>query len=965
MRFIPTGALGLCSLIVISVSYFASVDISHSLSPQGCRMSWMNPAYVVQDKFDLSWTSFSQRYSLWLYREDGWDSEVRGVPVLFIPGNAGSSRQVRSIASSAARQFYTSPGTVAPEFASRSLKPLDFFAVEFNEDLSAFHGPTLESQTQYTSRAIDYILSLYPSNTTIILMGHSMGGIVATSLLPSPYISTIITMSTPHTLPPARFDSRIDAIYRKNKEVLEHNPIPILSLCGGATDMMIPSESCVLPGTRADNVLRRTVFTSALEGAWTGVGHREMVWCHQVRWRVARAILEAEVSASLFEKAIVLDRWLRDGHTLPSVMVTPENEITLADRTTYEVLPGNVPLILRDPRGSRTYLLPAPKGLHSNTTATLVLYVSRGTIPPVSPQNPIPLQVTVSICTSSSIISGTGPKCIPKIPYSLRLIPNPNTGAVFPVPGEGTDESEGVVLYEADLPEFDNTNDEKWVGVHVAGADGRGWVVGGFASKEVTYSNSSILSLLLGSTTVFLPDRHTLHTRFTFPKLPSSALIVYRITPKLSIDGPPCSGPLLSPLILHRSQPLETHYFPVRSLNGRILLHSHHAAPYIPRDTYFVPRTLDFSIYSSGFTGCEKDLIGFVIDVDWSATLGRWASRYPTTLVSWAIGVVATLVLGAWHTNDTTGAVPTVQDSLNLYGRKTIRKLLLFSLICSVLPLPAAYYLGNSGEILFAPIAPLLLLVASGLVCISWWFLVILMWPIGSLGRSIFGRRREDFRVHRSTVVSMCLIFALIFLLVPWQVAYLGCWVIHLYTCASLNQPDSFPGGSLTPGVAAIPLIRVHDTDADSEDDSQTVPVRDEQYRINNRNHNMHLLLLMTWLLPLAAPVLAVWVRTLFTAGFTTPFDGDHNFLNVAPFLILVDFASWNAGPLFERQSFEEMLSVRWCLALLAGTAFFIGPRHAYSIFDAAKITIGLITIIRVGRRYWGGRSWSVAESVR
>ncbi|KAG1782508.1 hypothetical protein EV702DRAFT_386529 [Suillus placidus] len=28
--------------------------------------------------------------------------------------------------------------------------------------------------------------------------------------------------------------------------------------------------------------LRRTVFTSALEGAWTGVGHREMVWCHQM-----------------------------------------------------------------------------------------------------------------------------------------------------------------------------------------------------------------------------------------------------------------------------------------------------------------------------------------------------------------------------------------------------------------------------------------------------------------------------------------------------------------------------------------------------------------------------------------------------------------------------------------------------------------------------------------------------------
>ena len=57
-------------------------------------------------------------------------------------------------------------------------------------------------------------------------------------------------------------------------------------------------------------------------------------------------------------------------------------------------------------------------------------------------------------------------------------------------------------------------------------------------------------------------------------------------------------------------------------------------------------------------------------------------------------------------------------------------------------------------------------------------------------------------------------------------------------------------------------------------------------------HYNMHILLLMTWLLPLAAPVLVVWVRTLLTAGLTTPFDGDHFVLNVAPFLVLVEFAS-------------------------------------------------------------------------
>lgn len=57
-------------------------------------------------------------------------------------------------------------------------------------------------------------------------------------------------------------------------------------------------------------------------------------------------------------------------------------------------------------------------------------------------------------------------------------------------------------------------------------------------------------------------------------------------------------------------------------------------------------------------------------------------------------------------------------------------------------------------------------------------------------------------------------------------------------------------------------------------------------------HENTHLLLLITWLLPLSMPVLAVWVRTLMTAGYTAPFNGDHNVFKVAPFLVLVEFAS-------------------------------------------------------------------------
>ena len=114
--------------------------------------------------------------------------------------------------------------------------------VDFNEDLSAFHGPTLASQRQYSADTISYILSHYPPGTKIVILGHSMGGVVATGLLPTSQIAAIITMSTPHSVPPARFDSRMDAIYSNSLERLDNDPTPILSLCGGITDTMIPSE---------------------------------------------------------------------------------------------------------------------------------------------------------------------------------------------------------------------------------------------------------------------------------------------------------------------------------------------------------------------------------------------------------------------------------------------------------------------------------------------------------------------------------------------------------------------------------------------------------------------------------------------------------------------------------------------------------------------------------------------------
>lgn len=117
-------------------------------------------------------------------------------------------------------------------------------------------------------------------------------------------------------------------------------------------------------------------------------------------------------------------------------------------------------------------------------------------------------------------------------------------------------------------------------------------------------------------------------------------------------------------------------------------------------------------------------------------------------------------------------------------------------------------------------------------------------------------------------------------------------------------------------------------------------------------NEREHLLLLMTWLLPLTAPVLAVWVRTLFTAGLTTPFDGDHNVLNVLPYLVLVD-SSWGWSWVWKMDFRRVALKGRWTMLLLAAFAFFLGPRKTYVVYEIATLVLGAGVLSRFVQRYY------------
>jgi glycosylphosphatidylinositol deacylase len=188
--------------------------------------------------------------------------------------------------------------------------------VDLNEEFSAFHGPTLRQQAAYVSAAIEHIRSLYPTAPAVILLGHSMGGIVARlAAIASPHssVSVILTMATPHTISPAPLDYTVEAIYHTIAAHQLSRPIPLLvSICGGISDTQVVSDTCALgpPELHPDDGF--TVFSTGIPGAWTPVDHQAMVWCHQIRWAVARVLLETAGIQSRTGRLGRMKRWLTD-----------------------------------------------------------------------------------------------------------------------------------------------------------------------------------------------------------------------------------------------------------------------------------------------------------------------------------------------------------------------------------------------------------------------------------------------------------------------------------------------------------------------------------------------------------------------------------------------------------------------------------------------------------------------------
>ncbi|RFU77023.1 gpi inositol-deacylase [Trichoderma arundinaceum] len=688
--FVATAGVGLL------VAIFRSL-ITRQIEPKGCRMSYMRPSYIHFSEFDTEHTRFASKYSLYLYREQGIDGgqlthtkKLRGIPVLFIPGNAGSYKQVRPIAAEAANYFHDYLQHDRSQLDS-GIRSLDFFTVDFNEDITAFHGQTLLDQAEYLNEAVRYILSLYsepqrgsrdshlPDPTSVLILGHSMGGVVARAMLVQPNyqensINTIITMSAPHARPPVTFDGRIVQIYNEindywrrayTQKWASNNPlwhVTLVSIAGGNLDTVVPSDyasiESLVPETHGF-----TVFTSGIPTVWTSMDHQAILWCDQFRRVLAQTLYglidvhRASQTKPRAQRMRVFKKRLLTGlETIAEKTLSlsePTILLTLDDLSSTVVPTGGRLTLSQLGSESRpmAYLLPIPPH-GSPELKRFTLLTDAQLIAPVDNNQLQVLLCSVSPFQSASVNSifsstidlsrnGTTPTRLACKDAASDTVLLPASRADIETPfyldGQPQIHPFSYLQYDAEY-----LSDHQFVAV----IDRATKMSHGFAVAEFSDHSSfqkrediSLARLLTFGLSFRLPAHRPVAMNVNIPTLRSS-LLAYDMV----INNQQCEGKqqLFAPLIRQYIQrPYESKYFVNARTTG---ISFHGVAPYMPPPlTSSGGDGLAFGIWSD--PTCEGPLeIDLYVDV--LGSLGKLYMRYRTVFAAFPLLIVT------FHKND-------------------------------------------------------------------------------------------------------------------------------------------------------------------------------------------------------------------------------------------------------------------------------------------------------------------------
>ncbi|EPS42375.1 hypothetical protein H072_3657 [Dactylellina haptotyla CBS 200.50] len=1004
-----------CGILLLSVtlcSLFGLASIFHSstnrqLDQKGCRMSYMRPSYARLEDFDTEHSRFASKYSLYLYREENVDDtsksallKPKGVPVLFIPGNAGSYKQVRPIAAQAAIYFQEMLQANA-SILSSGARSLDFFTVDFNEDITAFHGQTLLDQAEFLNEAVAYILSLYhdarkttkesdlPDPASVILIGHSMGGIVARTMLTmtnyqSNSINTIITMSAPHARPPISFDAelvrtyeRVNAYWRNSysAEWASHNPlwhVTLVSIAGGGLDTVVPSDYASI-ASLAPETHGFTVFTSSVPGVWTSMDHQAILWCDQFRKVVAKTLLEivnvrrpGQTKTRAERMRILKKRFLTGMEDIAERGIEGEalNTLLTLEPSSQSITPLGDTLVLRKLGGNskpKAHLLPVPPRRGPRGTTQFTLLTDRnmeGKTPELEVLicSTFPLQAgqaqnlfSMNMDLAEDVVDGTRLACKSAIGDVISLPPS-TRHVRFPF-----EEITPFSYIQYDLEDIGNH--EFVAVVDKASVFSTGWAIAEFverAQSQITL-DIKLPTLLSQGFHTTLPAERPLMTELHIPIMQSS-LLAY----KLSVGVQSCGddGQLFTPLIRqYLNDPYESKYF-VNVHQADINLHG--MAPFMPQPLRHAgQRGLTLQLWSD--TTCNSQ-IEISATVDWAGSLGKLAIRYRTVFVAFPLLIVALVLRRQFQEYDSTGIFITFNEGLELVLRQSLpTTLVLVSML--TLSLAVAQSRQNAGT-LSAVVDRTKAAVGSsstskflkndtliGLQDPVFWFLAPIFVTMG---------------------VGVCAILNFVVLILVHSLTAIYAWFSARPAWLSnekrqvtkrLGPPSAFTSGhprrrflvtcallffvaTLIPYQFAYVVVCI----------VQLVIcirglkfARESGYGTRSNihwdfaNYSHSLLILMIWILPINLPVLVVWIHNL-AVHWLTPFSSHHNVLSVMPFILLVE--TLTCGNMVPRCENPLRYITSFLFLGVAAFATIYGVMYAYMLHHATNLVAAWLVVL-------------------
>lgn len=885
----------------------------------------------------------------------------------------------------------------------KGIRNLDFFTVDFNEDITAFHGQTLLDQAEYLNEAIRYILSLYldprmsdrdrdlPDVTSVIILGHSMGGIVARTMLIMPNylansINTIVTMSAPHARPPVSFDGQIVQTYQDINDYWRHaysqqwannNPlwhVTLVSIAGGGLDTVVPSDyasvESLVPDTHGF-----TAFTTTVPNVWTSMDHQAILWCDQFRKVISKALYDvidvnrASQTKPRAERMRVFKRWFLTGMETVAEKTVPSKEpttlLTLEDNSdSILALGGRLVLRQLGATGAvRAHLLPIPPpGSPDRKQFTLltdqqldgpgdngkleVLFCSVFPLQPGQASTVFATQLDLSGETTGS----TRLAC-KNAASDVVVLPASTASTKYPFFLDGDKEIPPFSYLQYGL---DEVSEHQFVAVvEKVNVATPGFVVAEFSDHSQSHRTKhlSLRRLLTLGMKLRLPASRPMMFELKVPSLQSS-LLAYNLE-----IGPQTCGKqkeLFAPLVRqYLEEPYESKYY----VNARhVTVSLHGVAPYVPPPLTrrLAEDGLTFQFWTDPTCSSHIDV---KLSIDVMGSLGKLYMRYRTVFAAFPLLVVALVLRKQFRVYDTTGIFVSFSESLHMCLGQSIPLLLAALTVLSLSigtehPTPtenASFWhwrnstatvmdfnqnnlLIGTQDPFFWFLIPLIGLICVG-VCTVLNYFTLALTHILSMAFTLLSFRpgwtRNDERRRTGPPTP--------FLSSSPRRRMITTAVLLFLVSTFIPYQFAYLVACLVQLTTTVRAQRIASELRSSANS-------------NFYNYVHSLLVLMLWILPINLPTLVVWVHNL-AVQWLTPFSSHHNVLSIMPFIILVE--TLTTGKMIPRVSsrFRHFTSV--LLFGISICAVVYGVSYAYMLHHMVNLVVAWLVLVHSTSDSW------------